>query len=97
MEQEKLYFLFIQSLTFLNKCLEEENYDILFNYVEKLSAIIFFSNDERENIIKTSNFLKNLHILYLYFSNYPYLYGALTYEEIDDFLLIYEQATNQIM
>ena len=33
MAQEKLYFLFIQSLTLLNKYLDENNYNILSNYV----------------------------------------------------------------
>ena len=62
MSQEKLYFLFIQSLTFLNKYLEKENYDILFNYLQKLSETFIFSDDEREKVIKASKFLKNLHI-----------------------------------
>ena len=97
MSKEKLYFLSIQSLTLLNKYLEEKNYDILFNYVKNISTIIISQDNEKEKVFKTSNFLKNLHILYLYFSNYPYLYGALTYEEIDDYLLIYEQFTNQTM
>ena len=34
MSKEKLYFLSIQSLTLLNKYLEEKNYDILSNYVK---------------------------------------------------------------
>ena len=93
MSQEKLYFLFIQSLTFLNKYLEKENYDILFNYLQKLSETFIFSDDEREKVIKASKFLKNLHILYLYFSNYPYLYGALTDEEIDKALSSYKPNT----
>ena len=93
MSQEKLYFLFIQSLTFLNKFLEKENYDILFNYLQKLSETFIFSDDEREKVIKASKFLKNLHILYLYFSNYPYLYGALTDEEIDKALSSYKPNT----
>ena len=31
-----------------------------------------------------TNLLKNLHILYFYFANYPYLYGVLTDEEINE-------------
>ena len=39
-----------------------------------------------ENILFSSICFKNLHILYLYFSNYPYFYGKLSDEEINKIL-----------
>ena len=97
MAQEKLYFLFIQSLTLLNKYLDENNYNMLSNYVKNLHNLIISPNDEREKVFATAKFLKNLHILYLYFSNYPYLYGVLTDEEIDNILSVFKPDINQIV
>ena len=97
MAQEKLYFLFIQSLTLLNKYLDENNYNMLSNYVKNLHNLIISPNDEREKVFANVKFLKNLHILYLYFSNYPYLYGVLTDEEIDNILSVFKPDINQIV
>ena len=82
---QNIYFVFIKSLSLLNKFLEEKDYNTLFNIFENFSNILFpVSNDIIEKTIITTNFFKNLHILYLYFSNYPYLFGVLNDEDIND-------------
>ena len=96
MAQEKLYFLFIRSLILLNGHLKEKNYDALSNFVGNLSGFILFERNEKEKTSKTSNLLKNLYILYLYFSNYPYLYGVLTDEEIDAIISEFPPDINEI-
>ena len=95
MAQEKLYFLFIQSLTLLNKYIEKGRFDIVLNYIKNLLGFIFSFNGV-EKTHKASNFIKNLHILYLYFSNYPYIYGVLTVEEIDEALSAYKTDEKQM-
>ena len=80
------YFNFIQSYIFLNKNLEDKNYDLLYNIFEKFSRTLILSNDDFEKLPIAVNFFKNLHLLYLYFSNYPYLYGVLSDEEINEIL-----------
>ena len=57
---------------------------------------IIDANSKEEKRIKSANFLKNLFILYLYFSNYPFVYGLLNDEEIDDFLSIIKPDLNFI-
>ena len=37
---------------------------------------------ESEKILFSLNFLKDLHILYFYFANYPYILGELSIEEM---------------
>ena len=81
-KDDNYYFALIKSLTLLNKCLEDKNYNFLFSIIEKLGNIIILSDNELENKLYSSICLKNLHILYLYFLNYPYFYGKLTDEEI---------------
>ena len=83
--KEKCYFLFIQSFTLLNKYIEEKNYNFFNNIIKKF-AMLIVANDEIEKAITASNLLKHLHILYFYFSNYPYLYGVLTDEEINEII-----------
>ena len=80
------YFNFIQSYIFLNKNLEDKNYDLLYNIFEKFSRTLILSNDDFEKLPIAVNFFKNLHLLYLYFSNYPFLYGVLSDEEINEIL-----------
>ena len=55
---------------------------------------IAISNNILEKIIISGLFLKNLFILYLYFSNYPYIYGVLTDEKINEILSIFKQELN---
>ena len=97
--REDLYSLFIRELIFINFCIEEcsndKNYDPLLDITKNLVNIID-ANSKEEKIIKSANFLKNLFILYLYFSNYPFVYGLLNDEEIDDFLSIIKPDLNFI-
>ena len=79
---DECYFAFIQSYTLLNNYFENKDFFSLFNIIEKLSNIII-SNEEIEKKLSAYFLFKNLHILYLYFSNYPYIYGALSDDEID--------------
>ena len=90
------YFTFIKSYNFLSKYLEEKNFNLLKNSVENLTDFfpmfqsflpsipgtfeIFKSDDQ---IIIITNILKHIHIVYFYFSNYPYLLNLLTDEEIN--------------
>ena len=76
------YFAFIKSLILINECLEIKNYNFLFNQVKQLSDKIILSDNEYENKLFSIIFFKNLHLLYLYFSNYPYVFGKLSDEEI---------------
>ena len=76
------FFALIKSLALINKSLVDENYNFLFNIMGKLREIIIISDNPIENIILSSNLFKNLHLLYLYFSNYPYFFGKLSDEEI---------------
>ena len=81
-KDDDCYFAFIKSLTLFNKCLEIKDYNFLFNQVKKLADMIILSDSADENKLFSSIFFKNLHILYLYFTNYPYFYGKLSDEEI---------------
>ena len=94
-EQNKCFFSNINSINLLNKCLENKNYNLLITLIEKLGDIIIISDNHIENKIFASIFLKNLHLLYLYFSNYPYLYGVLTDEEINQILLTFKPDMNK--
>ena len=79
---DEYYFTFIKSYNFVSKCIKEKNYSIFGN----LENFIFFSDFFFEKKLLCSLFLQELHLLFLYFSNYPYLYGILTDEEIDKIL-----------
>ncbi len=94
-EENKCFFANINSINLLNKCLENKNYDLLITLIDKLGDIIIISDNHIENKIFASIFLKNLHLLYLYFSNYPYLYGVLTDEEINQILLTFKPDMNK--
>jgi len=83
-KDDNCYFAFIQSYTFLKNCIEEKKFDLLYNIFENLSGILIISNDELEKTLLATNLLKNLHLLFFYFANYPYLYGVLTDEEINE-------------
>ena len=82
-KDDNCYFAFIQSYTFLKNCIEEKKFDLLYNIFENLSTILIVSNDELEKTLLATNLLKNLHLLFFYFANYPYLYGVLNDEEIN--------------
>ena len=88
------YFSFIKSYTLINKCFDDGEYFFLFNIIEKLANELKNSKDELEKKLSASLLFKNLHILYLYFSNYPYLYGALSDEEINETLSKFEPNMN---
>ena len=87
MNNDKCFFSFIKSLVFLEKCLDQQDYSLLFNIIGKLSDLIILSDNQVENVIFSSIFLKNLHLLYIYFSNYPIIFGILTDDEINEILL----------
>ena len=89
------YFGIIKSLTLLNKYLEGKHYNALFNIIEKLGDIVILSDNYIENQLYSSIFFKNLHLLYLYFSNYPYIYGILSDEEINQILSTFKSNINK--
>ena len=86
------YFSFINSLTFIlaymNKSIKDNNL-IMANVGIKLLELIPMFQKSIKSIAFSINFFKNLHILYLYFSNYPYVYGILSDEEIEEILLTF--------
>ena len=53
------------------------------NIFEIIANILIITNDELEKTLLATTLLENLHLLYFYFANYPYLYGVLTDEEIN--------------
>ena len=77
------YFTFIKSLNFLTKCLHEKNYNLMNDMNEILKRFIIITFIPFEKELTCTMILRQFHLLYLYFSNYPYLYGTLTDEEID--------------
>ena len=89
-KNDESYFAFINSLAFINKYVEDRNFTLLFNIVGKLPNIIILSDNLEENYILSLSFLNHLHLLYLYFSNYPYFYGMLTDEEINQILTTFK-------
>ena len=60
-------------LTFLNQFIENEFYEELEGLIGNFVDLFSLSENEDENIILTSLFFKNLIIIYLYISNYPYM------------------------
>ena len=93
--KENCYFSFIQSLTLLNKYIEEKDFNFYSNIIKDFSAFIIVSNDLTGKEKTAPTLLKNLHLLYLYFSNYPYLFGVLTDEEIDETLSQFKEEFNK--
>ena len=81
MSNDECYFTFIKSFNFLNKCIHEKNYNLINNEILKSFIIFNFYPFEKE--LLCTMILKEFHLLYLYFSNYPYLYEILTDEEIN--------------
>ena len=74
---DKCYFSIIKSYKLLYKCLENQNYNLIFKIIGKLGDLIILSDNTIENKIFSTICLKNLHLLYLYFSNYPYIFSNL--------------------
>ena len=81
-----IYFSFIQLYTFLKKCIDDAKFDLLYIMFENLSDKFVVQKDLLEKTLTSTNLLLDLLTLYLYFSNYPYLYGALSDFEIDKIL-----------
>ena len=80
------YFEFIKVLTLINKCLEDNNYNYLFEIIGAMPEFIIITEMEFEKKICSVELFKDLIVLYLYFSNYPYAFGLLTDEEIKEVL-----------
>ena len=84
--KNKCYLGIIQSIHLLNEYIGNKDCNSLILFFEKLRKIIVFSEDINENFLLAANFIKNLFLLYFYFLEYPYLYGVLTDEEINQVL-----------
>ena len=84
------YFGVILLLTLLNKTLQINDLNQLLNLVGNLPNLVIISNDILEQNVICGLFLKNLFILYLYFSNYPYIYWILSDEKIIEILSIFK-------
>ena len=82
-------------MTLLNKYIEEKDFNFYSNIIKDFSAFIIVSNDLTGKEKTAPTLLKNLHLLYLYFSNYPYLFGVLTDEEIDETLSQFKEEFNK--
>ena len=95
MANDQCYFDFIQTFNLLKKYLEEKQYNLLFSLNGKLEDFIVVLEDSIEKGFLCSLFVINLIILYLYFSNYPYLYGVLTDEEINQIFPTFKSNMNK--
>jgi hypothetical protein len=60
---------------------------LVFNLIGKLGDLIIITDNPIENKMLASLLFTNLHLLHLYFSNYPYLFGKLRDEEINQIIL----------
>ena len=85
MNDDDYYFTLIKTYNFLSKCLQEKNYNLIENTIgKKLENMMLLIEDlPYEKGVLSAVFLKDLHLLYFYFHNYPYLYGLLTDGEIN--------------
>ena len=83
---EESYFAFINLFTLLDRSIEEKDTKLLLYIVGNLGNNIHISDNTIENSLCSSFILKDYVLLYLYFSNYPYLFGVLTDEEIDEII-----------
>ena len=85
MNNDQYYFILIKTYSFLSKCLKEKNYILIDNTIgRKLENMMLLIEDlHYEKGVIGAVFLKDLHLLYFYFHNYPYLYGLETDEEIN--------------
>ena len=85
-DDDQSYFAFINLYTLLERNIEIKNIETLIYIVGKFPDYVKVMNDAIQNKIVSAYFLRNYTMLYLYFSNYPYLFGALTDEEIDNII-----------
>ena len=83
MKNNQYYFTLIKSYNLLNNNIEQKNYDFLLNITGYLDNFLIKFDTLFEKRFYEAIVLKNLHLLFFYFNNYPYLYGRLTEEEID--------------
>ena len=83
LKNNESYFAFIKSYTLLKNYLINDNYDILSDILENFLNKIIKPEEQFEKFLVTSYLLINLLLLYLYFSNYPYAYGALDNEDMN--------------
>ena len=93
---DESYFAFIKLYTLLERNIEMNNIENLIYIVGKFPDYVKFVNDVIQNKIISSYILRNYTMLYLYFSNYPYLFGALTDEEIDNIISSFKPGTTPI-
>ena len=80
------FFAFIYSFSLMNDSLQEKDYNFLFNIIGKLADIIIITDNPNQNKLLSCLLFKNLHLLFLYFFNYPYLFGKLSDDEINEIL-----------
>ena len=83
---DESYFAFINLFTLLDRSIEEDDHELLLYMVGNFGNNIHISDNTIENSLYSSVILKDYVLLYLYFSNYPYLFGVLTDEEIDEII-----------
>ena len=89
-EDDESYFEFINLYTLLERNIEMKNIVILIYIMGKFPDYVKVMDDDILNKISSSYLLRNYIMLYLYFSNYPYLFGVLTDEEIDNIILSFK-------
>ena len=89
------YFTFIKSFNLIDKYIEENDYDSLLNTFRFLENFIISYDNSIEKRFLSVIFLKNLHLLLLYFSNYHYLYGILTDEEINQIISTFKHEMDE--
>ena len=86
MNNDQYYFTLIKTYNFLCKCLFEKNYNLIDNTIgnklEKMNIYINYFTYEKG--VLSAVFLKCLHQLYFFFHNYPYLFGLLTDEDMNN-------------
>ena len=90
LKDSECYFGIILLLNLLNESLENHDLILLLNLIGNLPNLVILSNNILEKNILCGLFLKNLFTLYLYFSNYPYIYGILSDEKINEILSIFK-------
>ena len=93
--KNKYFFGIIKSIKLLNKYLEDCSYELLCNFLGELANLFIISNGEIFGLLLSSLFFNNLLLLSLYFLNYPYFYGVLTDEEINQILSTFKPNINK--
>ena len=88
--RDECFFGFIKSFILLNTNILYEKYDVLFNLIGIFGDLIIITDDPIENKKLASLLFARLHLLYLYFSNYPYFFGKLRDEGINQIILSFK-------